>query len=85
MQNLKSQCFTIKEIYVYFYEDMHLPVQVAAAKFRLVMKISDLSIKISHQIYMLHIFLYFNKVHCICGMLVVYFSKHQLMTSHVFI
>ena len=58
---------------------------VAAVKFRLVMKISDPSIKISHQIYMLPTFLYFNKVLCIRGMWVGYFSIPKLLTPHAFI
>ena len=83
MPNFKSQSLKIKEIYVIVLSILFiLLVQVTggflpltAAKFRLVWKISDQSIKTSPRIYAT----YFNKVLCIRGMWVGYFSIQKLL------
>ena len=84
MPNFKSQGFTIKDIcHPSLDLAVYLLVQVTggflpltAAKFRLVWKISDQSIKTSPRIYAT----YFDKVLCTRGMWVGYFSIQKLLT-----
>ena len=61
---------------------------LTATKFRLVWKSSDLSMKTYLKymyMYILPTFSYFNKVFCIRGMWVVYFSINKLLTLHAII
>ena len=83
MPNFKSQGFKIKEIYVIVLSilSVYLPVQVnwwflASDGSEIQASVEELKL---HLKFMLPTFSYFNKVLCIRGMWVSYFSIHKLL------